>query len=872
MRKQETIMKSWKKIISILFVAMLLLSCAGCKKETGPSYPERDVDLPTELPSLGEDAVAIHYERSDNTYDNWTLWLWDPEGTDDNVEDDFNYQDDYGVIAFYPLSYFGSLSGGRLGIIVKTKGSWTKDGTEADRFIVFDELKKDENNVYHVYLSGGDAHIYTDPEKTISDTINNVRFLNEKQIYIEASNPLETVLIYKNGEQIQEVNGAGRSKFSISLDETADLAGAYTLEAIFRGSGTVIDAEISSSGLYSSDLFNELYYYDGELGAIYSPSETIFRVWSPISERIELRIYQNGTPLSVSKDKGSDDYVSYEMNKADKGVFEYTLQEDAQGLYYTYFVCNSSYPEGKEIVDPYAFSTGVNGLRGMVVDFSRTNPEGWDSVKYLDYDRKQLTVYETHVADVTSSDTWCGPAEKQRKYLGLIESGTIYGEDGRRVATGFDHIVELGVNAIQFQPIYDQDNDETSYTFNWGYNPLNYNALEGLYSSDPYDGYNRIKEFKQVVQAFNKEGITVIMDVVYNHVSSAIGSSFDVLMPEYYYRYKTDGSLSNGSGCGNETASENPMMRKFIIDSICFWTREYKLGGFRFDLMGLHDIETMNEVTEAAKKINPCIVIYGEPWTGGGTTLNSDLQAKQDNAKKFIGYGQFNDKMRDALIKGGLSDKSEKGWITGTTGDLMTIAYGINGLTYLLTGPIDDPDRTVNYVTCHDNYTLYDRIKAAGIEDEDTVKKMAMLANAVVLTSNGTSFMLAGEEMLRTKQGDSNSYMSSDEINQLDYSLKLRNIDMFENYQKLIALKQTVDQLCSPDSQIDVHFEDDGAVIWYTLHDSQHDYLVVHRNGANASYSVDPSGYSLYLDTLNLLSDPLTAFVPEAYQTVILVK
>ena len=866
-------MKSWKKIISVLFALLLLLSCAGCrKKEEGPSYPDRDVDLPTALPSLGEDSVAIHYERDDNSYSNWTLWLWDPEGTDDNAEDDFNYQDDYGVIALYPLSRFGALSGGKLGFIVKTKGSWTKD-TEADRFIVFSELKKDENDIYHVYLSKGDTHIYTDPEKTISDVISLVRFMNERQVYLEASNPLELVKIYKDGALIKEENGAGRSKFSVSLDEDADLSGAYSLEVVFRGSGTQLSADISSTGLYSSDMFNELYYYDGELGAIYSPSETTFRVWSPISEKIELRIYENGTPVSVSKEKGSDEHVTCEMNKGDKGVFEYVLKQDAGGLYYTYVVYNSNHPEGKEIVDPYAYSAGVNGLRGMVVDFSRTDPEGWKSVRYLDYDRKQLTVYETHVADVTSSDTWTGSAENKRKYLGLIEAGTTYSENGVTVSTGFDHIRELGVNAVQFQPIYDQDNDETSYTFNWGYNPLNYNVLEGLYSSDPYDGYARIREFKQVVEALNKEGITVIMDVVYNHVSSAIGSSFDVLMPEYYFRYKTDGSLSNGSGCGNETASENPMMRKFIIDSVCFWLKEYRLGGFRFDLMGLHDIETMNEVASAAKAINPDVVIYGEPWTGGATTLNGDLQAKQENAKKFVGYGQFNDKMRDALIKGGLSDKSERGWITGTSGDLAAIENGINGLTYLLTGPIEDPDRTVNYVTCHDNYTLYDRIKAAGIDDEDTVKKMAMLANSVIFTSNSTSFFLAGEEMLRTKQGDSNSYMSSDEINQLDYSLKVKNIDMFENYQKLIAFKKSVDQLCSSDAQIDVHFEDGGAVIWYELRDGKSEYLVVHRNGKDSAYSVDASGYSsICLDTLGILNEPLSSFVPEPYQTVILKK
>ncbi len=867
-------MKTFRKLINLLLAAMLLMSLSACQKENKPSYPDRDVDLPTEVPAFDEDAIAIHYERSDNSYGNWTLWLWDPEGNDDSKEDDFNYQDDYGVIAVYPLSYFGELSGGRLGIIVKTKGSWTKDATDDDRFIVFSELNKDENNLYHVYLSGGDAHLYKGPDKTISDTINTVRFVSGKEIYIGVSNPLETVRIYKDGELIKEENGAGRSKFTCALEEDADLSGSYSLEVVFRESGEVLTAPISTSGLYTTDLFNDQYYYDGQLGAIYSPEKTVFKVWSPVSSRIELRIYENGTPASLDA-RGNDSFEAYEMIKEDKGVFTYTLDGDQQGFYYTYVVYNSHYPEGKEIVDPYAYSTGINGLRGMIVDFSKTDPEGWDTVDYLDYDRKELVVYETHVADVTSSDTWSGPLDKSRKYLGMIEEGTIYSEDGQRVATGFDHIRELGVNALQLQPIYDQDNDERTYTFNWGYNPLNYNTLEGMYSMDPYDGYSRIREFKQLVKAYHDSGITVIMDVVYNHMSFVNGTGFDVLMPEYYFRYKNDGSLSNGSGCGNETASENPMMRKFIIDSICFWTREYKLGGFRFDLMGLHDIETMNEVAAAASKINPHIVIYGEPWTGGATTLDPDLQAKQENGNQFIGYGQFNDRMRDALIKGGLSDKSEKGWASGTNAsqaDLNAIAYGINGKTYMGSTSIDDPNKTVNYVTCHDNYTLYDRMKAAGIEDETEIRQMAMLANSVVLTSNGTTFILAGEEMLRTKQGDSNSYMSSDEINQLDYSLKLKNGDIFDNYQKLIEFKKNTKQLCSDDSKIDVEFLDNGAVLRYTLHSGNEEYLVIHFNGKDAHTEIDCTGYDLYLDTLNVLEEPISSFVPSHYQTVILIK
>ena len=867
-------MSKYKKMLGLLMVLVIFFSFFGCGPK-GPAYPERDIDLPTELKTMQEDSIQIHYQRDDHKYEKWTLWLWDPDGVDDNEENDFNYQDDYGVIAHYPLSLFGELSSNKLGIIVKTKGSWTKDGTEADRFIDFSTLTKDENNVYHIYLAGDDPNLYTTPEKIITDSIKISTFYNEELIYVVCSNPIETYKIYCDGTLVAENSNAGKSFFSHKMEEKADFTKNYQVEILFRESKQTLKADVSMSNLYDSEMFNNLYYYGGQLGAIYSKNETIFKVWSPVSTNIELRVYESGTPTSISKEIGNDNYQQYQMIKKDKGVFEYVLSGDNQGKYYTYVVYNSFYPEGKEIVDPYTRSTGINGLRGMVVDFSLTNPEEWDKVKYLSTDRKQLTVWETHIADMTSNPSWQGKEENRRKYLGVIETGTSYTENGVTVSTGFDHLKELCINAIQFIPIYDQANDETRYTFNWGYNPLNYNALEGMYSSNPYDGYTKIREFKKVVLAFNEIGVSVIMDVVYNHVAGAMGSNFDVLMPNYYFRYNENGTLANGSGCGNETASENAMMRKFIIDSINFWTKEYKLGGFRFDLMGLHDIETMNMVAESAKKINPYIVIYGEPWTGGSTPLEADKQAKQANANAFVGYGQFNDQMRDALIKGGLSGAHEKGWVTGETLteiDLKAIQNGINGITYSATYTISDSNKTVNYVTCHDNYTLYDRCKAAKIEDEEVIKKMCVLANSVVFTSNGTTFMLAGEEMLRTKQGDFNSYMSSDEINGLDYRLKVKHLDVFEVYQKLIEFKQKVTDLHQDNSYIDVVREQNGAIFRYELSDGVNHYVVIHGNGLVNNYTYNCKGYEVYLDTLNIYQGKVDSIILNPYQTIILKK
>ena len=884
-------MTLFKRVLSAALALFLVLGLAACGGSTNgnntadsnnaapsnlidPSalYPDRDITYPVDIPLLGEDSVQIHYQRKDNAYSGWTLWLWDPEGQDDSAEDDFNYQDDYGAVASYPLSKFGTLSGGRLGIIVKTRGSWTKDGTEADRFIVFSELEKDKNNVYHIYLAQGDENMYKTPEKIITDAVNSAEFLDETTIRINCSNAIESYRAFENGTQIAEGSGAGRQIFSINIPQKADFSKEYSVEVAFRESGAKISSAVSVRGLYGTDSFNEKYYYDGELGAAYTRNETTFRVWSPVSSKILVRIYENGTPVSVSKEKGSDSFDEYVMAKGENGVFEFEKAGDMQGRYYTYVVFNAEHPEGAEIVDPYAKSTGINGLRGMIVDFSRTDPEGWSSVKPQTTDRKALTVWEMHIADITSSKTWTGTEANRTKYLGVVERNTTYTEGGKTVKTGFDHILELGVNAVQLQPVFDQANDETSYKYNWGYNPLNYNVPEGMYSSDPYDGYARIREFKQMVSEFSKEGISVIMDVVYNHVNSAAGSNFDVLMPGYYFRYKMDGSFSNGSGCGNETASENAMMRKFIRDSVAFWTREYKLGGFRFDLMGLHDIKTMDEAAAEAKKVNPNIVIYGEPWTGGGTPLPEAQQAIQKNANSFSGYGQFNDQMRDALIKGGLNAASARGWVTGTdiTGqEIKAMTNGINGITAGAAYTIEDVNKTVNYVTCHDNYTLWDRCKAAGITDEDVIRKMCVLANAVVFTSGGTSFMLSGEEMLRTKGGDSNSYQSPDPVNSLDYSLKIKNADVFENYKALIAFKKSAAALHSADADITVDVLDDGAVLKYALGGG---YLVIHANGAEAKSSIDTSGYRVVLDTLGKLSESAGSIVPEKYQTIILKK
>ena len=718
------------------------------------------------------------------------------------------------------------------------------------------------------------------------------RFASYTKISFNTSAPISNYKLYENEDVICSIDVEDTNRFfnyDFESESKVNVKKVYSVEVTFKDSGNKVRQDVDLNSLYKTEIFDKKFTsFDAQLGVTYTSSKSTFKVWSPVSTSITLKIYRNGTPKYINSLLGDDSiYLEKEMVSDDKGVWSTEINEDLAGMYYTYVVNNFKF-NNFEIVDPYAKSAGVNGLRGMIVDFTKTNPEGWENVNVHPYNRKQLVVYETHISDLSSSKTWSSDEkhkEYAKKFKGAYLSGTKYSKNGVSVSTGFDHIKELGVNAVQLIPIFDQTNDEINMVFNWGYNPLNYNVLEGGYSTNPYDGYVRIKEFKELVKAYNEAGMNIIMDVVYNHVNEAVKSNFDVLMPYYYYRY-SNSVLTDGSGCGNETASEMPMFRKFMIESTEFWAKEYKLGGFRFDLMALHDVDTMNQLTANLKSINEYIVVYGEPWNGGQSPLNSAKAASQANGHKFEGYGQFNDQMRDALIKSGMHANKEQGWINNTTSatpstDIDKIVGGIKG--YTMTGVssgITDPDKTVNYATCHDNFTLFDRIKASGIEGDNLIKSMCMLANSMILTSQGTTFMLAGEEFFRTKGGDHNSYQSSYEVNELNYELKVDNLKAFDNYKKLIALKTSVDGLRlnkQQTSELEIVVNNKNQII-YDIVDSSNNvtYKIIHNNGyaSDTLPSLDLTGYELYLNTsLNnneFVVGSTTEF--EAYQTIIVYK
>ena len=881
-----------KKLLLFLMVFVSLFTLSSCNGKTEPTptptEPEKTETKEESKPEVVTDSegFVIHYVRPDSEYTDWNLWLW-VEGGEGAAYNFGSEVTEAGVSFKTTWTEFGvSPEGLNLGFIVR-KGEWTAKDVEEDRFINFNNYDYSDDGYYHFYLMSGDAQVYTNTVE-VNDMITYfgyeyVPVVNKLRISLKTNRDMgsfviktgNTVLIDSanlNAETDKNIVEYTSTTFKYKLAEMPDLNDLTTAEVTFKESGEKDDASADISSLYSSPMFEKLFAYDGELGAIYAKENTTFRVWSPVSESIELRIYRSGTPAYLNP-LGNNNYVSYNMTRGEKGTWEYQLNGDYEGYYYTYFVVNSNYPKGREIVDPYAKSTGVNGVRGMIVDFAKTNPEGWDDIQVHNYKPTQLTVYETHVADVTSSTTWGGSAENARLFTGMYEEGTVYAQNGKTVTTGFDHIKELGVNAVQLLPIFDHANDERidNRVFNWGYNPLNYNSLDGIYSSDPYDGYTKIREFKELVKAYNEAGINIIMDVVYNHTASVGGTNFDVLMPGYYFRYTADGGLSNGSGCGNETASNMYMFKKFMVDSTEFWASEYKLGGFRFDLMAIHDTKAMDALTvNLHEKVNPNLAVYGEPWAGGGIALPSTfVSATQGAMDSFKGYGAFNDQLRNALIKGGMGGFENKGWSTNKdtidNNDVNTVKLGIAGKTK---GSNTDASKSIQYVTCHDNFTLYDRVVATGQKlDEATIKKMAILSNSVVLTSQGVSFFLAGEEFLRTKGGDHNSYSSSYEVNELDYSLKLKHQDMMEIYKKLIWLKQNNAVLTDKVAgKINVQtYDNDGSVIFYYL---GNEYMVFHHNGVGGDKTVSVSG-TVYLDTLTLNTGAAPTTL-KPYQTLII--
>lgn len=520
-------------------------------------------------------------------------------------------------------------------------------------------------------------------------------------------------------------------------------------------------------------------YYNGRLGALYSPNQTEFKVWAPTVQKVELIIFDGY--YGIPKETLPLEKIN------DTGVYKTVVEGDCHGLTYRYNLTFSNEFES-QTVDPYSKAVTVNGRRSVVVDLNRTNPPAWKDRMPSFTSPNEAIIYEMHVRDLTISVTSGADKNYRGKFLGLAQEGT---RNPNGSTTGLDYLKELGVTHVELMPIFDfQTVDETNEhpeEYNWGYDPQNFDAPEGSYATDPYNPMTRITELKTMIQAFHDAGIRVIMDVVFNHVYQVESHSLQKTVPGYFFRYNEKGELTNGTGVGNDTASERHMMRKFIVESVRYWAEEYHIDGFRFDLMGIHDIETMNQVRKTLDEIDPCILVFGEGWDMY-TTLGTGQEANSLNANEMPGIGHFNEGLRDAL-KGNDFDAGARGFINGAWYMEGKLAENLLGRPE--SGEFEAPAQLIQYVEAHDNFTLYDRLINADPELEEwKIVKRSELALAIILLSQGIPFIHAGQEFLRTKDGVRDSYNKPDEINQIDWLRRDRYAHTVESAKNLIALRK----------------------------------------------------------------------------------
>ncbi len=692
--------------------------------------------------------IIVHYkEQSGNTKD-WNLWMWGENANGKSYE--FTGEDEFGKYAKIKID--GDYN--RVGFIIRTN-EWEKDG--GDRWI---ENIKDGRA--EVWILSGDEKVYSSKpssdltiQKATIDSFNeitvttNVPFnIKEQKIEIEGIKIKEINPFDKNGGDIT-------NKVKIITEQKIDLKQTYKVKI---ENLAYTNTEIGK--VIRSEEFDKLFYYSGnDLGNIYSPQHTKFRVWAPTASEAKLVTY-----------KKWNDKIGTEINmqQGEKGTWKAEIKGNQKGLFYTYKVKIGD--KWTEAVDPYVRAASVNGDRGVVIDLNETNPKKWKANKKPEFKKPEdAIIYELHVRDLSIQPE--SGIKQKGKYLGVTEKGT-KGPEG--VKTGLDHMKDLGVTHVQFLPIFDYAsvNEETlnEPQYNWGYDPKNFNVPEGSYSTNPYEPTVRITELKQMIQVLHDNNLRVVMDVVYNHMYNAAESNFHKLVPGYYYRYNEDGTFANGTGVGNDTASERKMMRKFMVDSVTYWAKEYNLDGFRFDLMGIHDYETMNEIRKAVDQIDSSIILHGEGWDLN-TPLAAELKANQKNAEKMKGIAHFNDNIRDGL-KGSVFEEKENGFVNGKQnmedrikkGITAGIDYDTNSSTY------QDPEQVLTYVEAHDNHTLWDKLELTNPGDSAEVRKqMHKLSSSILLTSQGIPFLHAGQEFMRTKYGDHNSYKSPDSINQMDW-------------------------------------------------------------------------------------------------------
>ncbi len=908
MINKTTTKQTWLKLLLAFIVGLLIvafaLPLAACSNADGD-----DVEKLGPIPE-GSTRVTINYYRLNGDYDDWNMWMW-TAGKDGSAypfkAKTVTLEGEKWATLTVDIPGVDLSESNAIGFIVR-KGAWTsRDPGTGDRFIPAEKIV---DNKVTIYLAQGRWGIYYDAKSAYdaatSNTITSAQFTNFKSLTLTTSSNITASSYFKIYDEsdnlVSELNCAETTKYNnkttaiIKFSEEIDLAKSYRItdEPVngFDKAVNFVGCDITMASLYETSAFTKKYIYDGELGVDYSVEKSTFRVWSPVASELKLNIYsagEGGTATTTA------------MTKGEKGVWEVTLNGDQNGKYYTYTV--TARGTTKEVVDPYARSAGRDGKRGMILDLATTDPEGWeeqDMPELASYSR--AVIYEAQLRDLTINPN-SGVSEKNRgKFLGLTETGTTVTVGDVTKSTGLDYLKELGVTTVHFQPLFDfasvkEDFNQATYNkngeYNWGYDPLNYNIPEGSYSTNPADGKVRVNEMKQMVMALHNAGIQVVMDVVYNHVSDAQGSNFEALMPGYYFRTTDSGAFYDGSGCGNETASERAMFRKFMIESVLYWTEEYKIDGFRFDLMGLHDIETMNQLYDALAEVNADVIVYGEGWTGGTSGLDSEEAAIQDNASKMPNIAVFNDIIRDGL-KGSVFTMTETGFVSGHSGLDASVYVGAAGATDALGKTLYDsmgkkpfalnPTQSVNYVSAHDNSTLFDKLNAS-VKDADLIKSMYSLAAVSTLTSQGPAFFLAGEEMMRSKPTEAeneydnrpsqyltnpnyyfsdNSYKSPDSVNAIDWTKRIENDEMIEFYKNLIQIKrntpffqfETTEELKNALVFIDTD-TDDGVAVYGIKYEDIFVIIALNANDSDAEIAIPVAEFQTVLNGMEINAEGL---------------
>lgn len=713
-------------------------------------------DVSVNMPTL-----TIHYHRYDSRYDNWTLWTW--AGT--NAAEIFPASlDSFGLVFKVNLERYSHLD--NLGLLPKYKNWERKD--DPNRY--WNTNMPDE-----IWLLEGDATLYSSPPNT--QPVLRRAFLDSPQeitlVFSSNLTPIEIKteslrLVLSNGKSIK-LPAASLYPDSTAISALAKikLTTSLTVEQL---PANIETRNFGSCALYLRGILDQPEFYtDAVLGAQYSPQATHFAVYAPAAKAVTLKIYD-------SPQGGQSQ--NYEMLPQKGGLWELTVNGDLLGKYYLYSVAGRDprYKPHKEIIDPYARCVTTHDGRALI--FSDNTPVADPP----DFPIQDAIIYEMHIRDFTISEN--SGVQQKGKYLGFVEEGTKL--PGTDIATGLDHLVELGINTVQLLPIQDFEHDNRTNSYFWGYMPVNFNSPDGWYTSNENDA-SRVREVKQLVDRLHRRGIKVIMDVVYNHTAETnpeICYNFNGFIPSFYYRQKIDGSYWNGSGCGNEVRSENPMVRRFIVESLRYWVETYKIDGFRFDLMGLIDLETMQTIVKTLRAIRPDIFLYGEPWTAGETPITPIVKGVQ----RKRGFAVFNDNFRDALK--GPWYNTEPGYVQ-TGKNVAAVKKGIMGS---ITDFAAAPTEVINYVSCHDGRTLWDQLVASteGLKTHtDTeLKAMDKLAAFLIFTSQGIPFMQGGEEFLRTKFGSHNSYNQPDKINKIRWDFKLENYDIFQYYRGLIQIRK----------------------------------------------------------------------------------